>query len=81
MLELEFMAQVEQRMRETVVYPKVNLLAPHKRDLELLELAERKNRRRGPADWMGNGLVGVGERLMALGESLASRRSDANPAS
>jgi hypothetical protein len=81
MLELEFRAQVEQWMRETVVYPKINLLAPHTRELELLELAEPKNRRRGPADWMGNGLVGVGERLMALGESLASRRSDANSAS
>jgi len=81
MLDLEISALADEVLRKAVLYPKADLLGPHLRELELLAQAERRNRRRGPAAWVGTGLVGIGERLTALGEWLAARAGDATPAS
>jgi hypothetical protein len=74
MFELEYMAQVEQRYREDVLYPKAARNARHLRDLELQDQASGRLRRgRKPVRWVGRGLVGAGDLLVALGERLAPR--------
>jgi hypothetical protein len=71
MMDLVFLAQTEQRRREAVDYPRVNLMGPHEREYQLMQQAQRRNQRRGPASWTGNRLVGAGVRLTAMGEWLA----------
>jgi hypothetical protein len=71
MMDLVFLAEVEQRQREAVVYRRASLMSPHEREYQLMQQAQRRNQRRGPASWTGNRLVGAGVRLTAMGEWLA----------
>ncbi len=71
--ELEVMAQVEQRYRESVAYPRAARRAQIEREIALIERARGKAVRRNPvSEWLGNRLVNLGDRLAAAGRRLTS---------
>lgn len=71
--ELEVMAQVEQRYRESVTYPRAARRAQIERELALLKRGRGGAVRRSPvSEWLGNRLVNLGDRLAAAGRRLTA---------
>jgi len=75
MLDIEYLAAVEGRIRHEITYPRADLLGAHERLLQL-RVSKRKRTHPVPATWAGNGLVAIGRRLTALGERLAPPCAD-----
>lgn len=71
MLDHEYQADLEQRYREAVVYPRAERRAEIERQLALITRADGRSRR-APVRWLGNRLVGMGSRLVSMGEHLSS---------
>lgn len=74
MIGLEHLAQVEQRYREDVLYPKLARDARHLRDLELASARDsRLQHGRKPVRWLGWGvLAALRARLGARANGLTS---------
>src|SRR5947209_11908282 len=73
MLDLELIARMEQQYRESALYPELARKEGHLRELERLDGQHGAGRRGGARRLLGNGLVGVGDLLVALGERIAPR--------
>ncbi len=60
---VEYIAQMENRCREDVIYPRASQRAILERELSFLRKPAPPARRRIPSRWLGNLMLRVGERL------------------
>ena len=72
-IELELIAQVEQQYRESVAYPRAARRSQEERELALIRHDGGVTAHGNPvAEWLGNRLVNLGDRLAAAGRRLTS---------
>ena len=68
----EYIVEVEQQLRETVLYPEAEMRERYARELERGRRRSARPRRWSPNRLLGCGLIQAGNTLTRLGERLAS---------